>query len=229
MVQPAGGKALERGLVRGRRGHLGPGPIERQVRGNDQFGSLDEQASRPQAIGEVCALRLELGGEPAVEDDRAAVPQRLAEVVRIHAPHGAMTGADRVGRIPSGGHPAEWRFRCATGGCRSRRSRPSSWATGGSGATSRRARSPTRRWRTSGVGPRRPRPPVRRPPRPARAARGDRGDGCPGRRTPTTSSSPRARSRRCSSSTRAPRARRPRRRRAAQLRDQRGDAAGHRG
>ena len=75
-VEPGRREALDRRLVAGRRRDLRAGPEVVEVDGLDRVGIGHQQARRPEPVGQVEAARLELGGEPAVEDDDRRVPDR---------------------------------------------------------------------------------------------------------------------------------------------------------
>ena len=65
-------KAIRRGVFR----VIGDGEnLVHPIFIDDLVRPLEQESGRPQAIGEVGALRLELGCEAAVQEDRAAVPE----------------------------------------------------------------------------------------------------------------------------------------------------------
>ena len=192
VVEPAAGEPLERRLVAGRGRDPGAGAVERQVGGDDLVGRLDQEPGGPQAsersapCASSCVARPPSRriGSPCRSASRkwwesmAAWCHDTRPVARGRI---RFAGADqaRAGRIP-----------CATGGCRSRRSRPSSWATAASGATSRRAPCRDASLGDLGAGPRGAGAPVRRPPRPAGAAGRDRRQTRRARSRTTSSSTP---------------------------------------
>ncbi len=67
---PAPREPLVRGLVTGGDQHPRSRPHVRRVRRLDLPRVIGEEARRPQVVGEVAALRLQLVGQPAVEDER---------------------------------------------------------------------------------------------------------------------------------------------------------------
>ncbi len=71
-VQTGGLEARDRRLVAGRRRHPRSGPEVVEMDGLDGVRIGHQQPRRPEPVGQVEAARLELGGEPAVEDDDLA-------------------------------------------------------------------------------------------------------------------------------------------------------------
>jgi len=70
-VDAGGGEARQRGLVARRRRHLGAGHREGGVRVDDGLRVVPQQPGRPERRGHVVSPGLQLGGQPAVQDDDA--------------------------------------------------------------------------------------------------------------------------------------------------------------
>ena len=73
-VEPGRGEAVDRRLVAGRRRDLRPGPEVGEVGVLDRRRVGQQQARRPEPVGQVVAAGLELGREAAVEDDDSPAP-----------------------------------------------------------------------------------------------------------------------------------------------------------
>ena len=75
-VETPAGESFERRLVRRRRRDPRPCPEEREMGPNDLLRILDQEPRRPERVGEIGALRLELRREPAVQHERRGREER---------------------------------------------------------------------------------------------------------------------------------------------------------
>jgi hypothetical protein len=81
VIEPAGGEALEGGLVAGGDRDARAGAKVGEVGRDDRLRLVREQARRPETVVQAVAGRLQLGGEAAVDDDDAAGGEQRRERV----------------------------------------------------------------------------------------------------------------------------------------------------